>query len=265
MLQLADVPGPVVRDQPRHGLGGDIRNRLGVLGGVPPEEMGGEERDILASLAQRRHVERHHAEAIEVILAELSACDQRPQVPVGRRDDADIHPEAAGPSHPLDLVLLQDPEKLRLDARADLADLVEEARPAVRRLEQPTLVDDRSREGASHVSEELGFQYPLGQGAAIDGHERSLGSRARGMDGPRDQLLPCAGLALDEHGAPSPGHARDRVEHLSHRRGGAHDLLEATRIRSGGRAVEIVARALPARSQGRRRGLHEVNSEHPGL
>src|SRR2546428_2416338 len=54
VLELADVSGPIVRDQPRHGLGSDVGNGLGGLGGVRAEEMGGEERDVLASLAQRR-------------------------------------------------------------------------------------------------------------------------------------------------------------------------------------------------------------------
>ena len=261
VLQLADIPGPVVRDQQSHGLGSDVGHGLGVLGGIPPEKVHGEDRDVLASLPQRRYVERHHAQTIEEILPELPARDQRPEIAVGGGDDPHVHPEAPGASHTLDLVLLEDPEELRLDARADLADLVEEAGAGVRRLEEPALVDHRSGEGALHVPEELGFQHAFGQSAAVDGHEWAIGSRARRMDGPRDQLLPGPGLPLDQHGAPGAGHARDRLEHLAHRRGGAHDVPGATGVRTVRRAVEIVARTTPARSHRLDRGLHEVNSE----
>jgi hypothetical protein len=70
---------------------------------------GGEHRDVLAPLAQRRHPQGHHAQAIEEVLAESSPGDQRAQIPVGGRDDPDVHPEAVGAADPLDLVLLEHP------------------------------------------------------------------------------------------------------------------------------------------------------------
>jgi hypothetical protein len=38
----------------------------------------------------------------------------------------------------------------------------------------------------------------LGEGAAIDGHERTIGPAARRMNGARDQLFADARLALDD-------------------------------------------------------------------
>jgi hypothetical protein len=77
----------------------------------------------------------------------------------------------------------------------------------VRRLEQTALVDHRSGERALHVTKELGLEHALRERAAIDRHEWSVGSRARGMDGPRDELLPGSGLSLDITRA-SDGHTR---------------------------------------------------------
>ncbi len=203
-------------------------HRTGVGGRVHAQEVGGENRDVLAPLAQRRHPQGHHAQAIEEVLAKSSPGDQRAQIPVGGRDDPDVHPEAVGAADSLDLVLLEHPEQLGLDARGDLADLVEEARPGVRRLEQTALVDHGAGERALHMAEELGFEHAFGQRAAIDRHEWTLRPRARGVDGPRDQLFSRAGLTLDEHGAPGSGHARDHVEHVAdrsrrRRRSAAHD------------------------------------------
>jgi len=91
------------------------------------------------------------------------------------------------------------------------------------------LVDHGAGERALHMAEELGFEHAFGQRAAIDRHEWTLRPRARGVDGPRDQLFSGAGLTLDEHRAPGSGHAPDHVEHVANRSRRADDLRRTTR------------------------------------
>ncbi len=77
------------------------------------------------------------------------------------------------------------------------------------------------------MAEQLGLEQRLGQGRAVHRHERAVGARARVVDGPGDQLLARARLALDEHGGVQPGHARDQLVDLRHLVRLAHQRVDA--------------------------------------
>jgi hypothetical protein len=64
---------------------------------------------------------------------------------IGGRDDADIHP--AGPSLPeaLELSVLEHPQKLTLEHRRYLSDLVQKQRPTVGHLKAPDSVTHGAR------------------------------------------------------------------------------------------------------------------------
>ena len=86
--------------------------------------------DLLAPLAQRRHVDADHAETIEQVLAELAVGHALFEIGVGGGDDADV--DALGPrvADRQDLALLEEPQQLRLHVERQVADLVEEQRAA---------------------------------------------------------------------------------------------------------------------------------------
>ena len=92
--------------------------------------------DVVAPLAQRRHVEVDDAEPIEQVLAELAGRDALGQIAVGRRDDAHVD-ACAGVvgADRLNLAVLEEAQQQRLHAQAHLADFVEEQRAAVRQLQ----------------------------------------------------------------------------------------------------------------------------------
>src|SRR5262245_39018482 len=73
VLELAHVAGPVVRDEPDERLGGRDHAPPGQRLRIAPEEVIDERGDVVAPLPQRRNVDRHHAQAIEQILAEATA------------------------------------------------------------------------------------------------------------------------------------------------------------------------------------------------
>ena len=58
----------------------------------------------------------------------------------------------------LEGVLLQDAQELHLEVQRHLADLVEEQRAAVRRLEAAHAVAHRAGERAAHVAEQLALE-----------------------------------------------------------------------------------------------------------
>src|SRR5213080_4804763 len=67
-------------------------------------------------------------------------------------------------------------------------------------LEAPDLLRDGPGERAPLVTEELTLEEPRRNGRAIDLDEGSLAAAASVVNGARDQFLPRAGLAEDEHG-----------------------------------------------------------------
>ena len=69
--------------------------------------------------------------------------------------------------------LLEHAEQLDLDGGGQVADLVEKDRPAGGRLETAPLVARRAGERPFDVAEQLALQHALGQGRAVDGHERA--------------------------------------------------------------------------------------------
>ena len=86
-------------------------------------------------LAQRRHHEAHDIEPEVEVLAELPLAHQLLEVAVRRRHEAHVELDRLRAADPVDRLRLQEPQELHLDRAGDLADLVQEERPAVRRLE----------------------------------------------------------------------------------------------------------------------------------
>src|SRR5437899_3245861 len=83
-------------------------------------------RYVGATLAERRHDDREDAQAIEEIEPEAPVGGLAAEIAVGRRHDPHVDSARTRGAHRADLALLEDPEQLRLDRRAGLADLVEE-------------------------------------------------------------------------------------------------------------------------------------------
>src|SRR5207244_30333 len=124
---------------------------------------------------------------------------------------------------------------------------VEEERAVVRRLEEPDLVAVGAGEGAADVAEELGLEERLGERRAVDREERRRAPRAVEVDRLRDELLPRAGLALDQHGDLRVGHLVEDREERAHGGRAADDV-----------GVVVLRLELAARDLERVRGLLEL-------
>src|SRR6185503_9340186 len=90
-------------------------------------------------------------------------------------------------------------EELRLEGGSDVADLVEEHRPAVRHLELPALLLVRAGERALLVPEQLGLEELLGERDAVDDDERLVRPPAPPVDRARDDLLARPALAEQQY------------------------------------------------------------------
>ena len=87
-------------------------------------------RDLLAPIAQRRHVDPDHAQAVEQVLAELSVSHALLEIGVGRGHHADVDPLRTRIADRQNLTLLEESQQFGLHVEGQVADLVEEERAA---------------------------------------------------------------------------------------------------------------------------------------
>src|SRR3989441_4314049 len=124
-------------------------------------------------------------DAVLQVVPELAVADRPFEIAIGRRHDPHVDRLGAQATQAADGLLLDDLEELDLQRQLDVADLVEEQRAAVGRLEQAGLRRLRVRIGAALVAEELGLEERRGNRGAVDLDERPGAPLALVVDGDR--------------------------------------------------------------------------------
>src|SRR3569833_528288 len=161
-------------------------------------ERADQDAEIRAALCERRYRDPEPGEAREQVVTERLLGDHVVEVAVRRRDDAQIDRDGAGAADRHDLALLEHAEHRRLRAAGQIADLVEEQRPAVGRADEAGVVGLGARERALLVAEQLALDEVLGERTAVDRYEPAGALRQR-VDRARDHFLAGPALALDQH------------------------------------------------------------------
>jgi hypothetical protein len=111
-------------------------------------------------------------------------------------------------------------EQPALDRQGELADLIEEDRASVRRLEGPHVLTIGAGEGAPLVPKQGALHQRLGQGRAVDDLKGPRGPSAGVVDRLGQQLLSGARVTLEEDRRVAGAEALEgRLERLEHRRG----------------------------------------------
>ena len=181
------------------------------------QEVADEQRQVVAALAQRRQVDGDDVEAEVQVGPEAAILHALVEVAVGGGDDAHVDGDRLRAADARERALLEDAQQLGLRARVHLADLVEEDRAAVGALEVAELARVRVGEGAALVAEQLALEQVLGDGGAVDRHQRAAGARAVVVDRLGDDLFAGAALAGEQHGGAQRRDAADGGEHRLHR------------------------------------------------
>ena len=163
------------------------------------------------ALAEWRHLDGHHIEAIEKVFAKCALVHFLAQVNVGSGDDTDIHANGFRAAHALELALLQDAEKFGLQFERQLGDFVQKQSAVVRLLEAAHTLLDGSCEGASDVSEQLGFEEIFGKGAAVHRHHGKVRPGAGLMQSPRHYFFARTRFAGNQNGGPLRARQPDHV------------------------------------------------------
>ncbi len=170
-----------------------------------PDEVRGDEGDVRPALPKRRDVQGDDVEAVVEVLAELAFPDAVLEVFVCRRDEAEVALDGLCGPEAVDELLLENAQQLGLHLQRKLADLVEEDRPLVGKLELARLsLVAGPREGARLVAEKLRLQEILRDGGAVEPDEGQLVALARPVDGVGEEFLPRTALPDEKDGASSP-------------------------------------------------------------
>src|SRR5207245_1621017 len=131
-------------------------------------------------------------------------------------NDAHIHIRLFRAADRPHLAFLENAVKLYLHSQALVANLVYEEGATVGCLEQTLSVLVCSRERTLHVAEKLGLEQRLGECAAVDGDERSLGAGAVFMNGAGHQFFPRAALPGNQYPARLWRYGLNQIENRAH-------------------------------------------------
>src|SRR5579862_5358934 len=200
MLQLTDVSRPRMTYQSIHHFFRNLFHPLMHPLGKNFHEMTCKQRYVFRAIPQRRQSDWKNMEAIEQIAPESIFRNQLLQVLVRRHYQAHIYTLCLRTSKPLEFRFLQDTQKLGLQLKRDIADLIEEESSGVRSLKASDTPDNRTGESSSLMSEQLALQEAKRNCRTIELHEWTIPPSAVLMNCVRDQFLPRSGFSFDQHG-----------------------------------------------------------------
>src|SRR5262249_22421784 len=172
--------------------------------------------DVVHPLAQGRYRDRQDIEPVVEIIAQRAVLQRLKRILVGGRHDPPVVVGLALSDKASYVPLLEDAQNLRLGTGLHLRHLVEEQGAAVSELETALAALDRAREGALLVAEDLALQQSLGNGRAVDGHERALPARRQRMHRSGNELLPRSALAGDQERCVRGRRHLDLAHDLAH-------------------------------------------------
>src|SRR5262245_49397065 len=125
VLELAHVARPGVVEQRAKRSRWRRREARAVAAIERGDEVGDQQRDVGAALAQGREADGQHAQSVVEIAPKRPGLDHAPELPVGGGHETDVHPSGRAAAERADLAVLDDAEQLRLEGKWKVLDLVE--------------------------------------------------------------------------------------------------------------------------------------------
>ena len=195
VAQFADVARPAVAGEQGEGVAAELAGRA-VAALQFFENCLAQRRQVLQTLAQWRHQDRQHVEAVIQVGAEIAPAYRVLQVGGGRRDHPDVAAQHLVGADRLEFLFLQHAQQLALQRQRHVADLVEKQRAALGHLQlaQAALALGAG-EGAGRGAEEFRFEEAFRNRRAVHTDEGFVRAHRGGMNGMGEQFLPRAGFA----------------------------------------------------------------------
>ena len=162
-------------------------------------ELSQQRQDVLPPFAERGDGQCNSLDAVEKIRAERPAFNivfdrserraHEPNVGLNLRRSTDAH----------EATVFEKSQEFRLHWQPELADLIQEQRPACGGLDLASRELVCTGEGAALVTEEFGLEQVFGNGSAVDRHERLRATRRMLVHTTREHLLAAAAFADQAH------------------------------------------------------------------
>ncbi len=193
--------------------------------------------NIFLSLPECRQGDMNGIDAIIQILPEPAFTHQLLQIHIGSANQADIDGLRLIAAHPYDAPVLNSTKQLRLQVQRNIADFIQEQRPAIGLLELANVVCMSIGECALHVAEQLTFKEGFRNGTRINGHHRLAAPEAMCVYLPRQHILACAVLAGNQHRGIGRCNLIQRFTDGFHRPGRAPEHRSFATLRMTGQAA----------------------------
>src|SRR5262249_7760103 len=148
-------------------------NLLLELLGKFQQKLLGQQRNIVAPVAQSRQVHLHYVESVVQILAEFALLYHLAQISVRGAHQADIDANGLVGAQALEIAFLQHAQQLRLQAQRQFADLVEKQGSVVRALDASLPAAQGTGERTLFVTKQFVFDQRFWQVGAGKGHQRT--------------------------------------------------------------------------------------------
>ena len=185
-----------------------------------------QERDILPSLAKWWYLNRKNIEPVKQIFPELMAADHQRQIPMRRRDKANVNMNGLVASQPLELLFLQRAQQLWLQFQTNVANFIQEQRAAIGNFKAAAFLQQSASERTLLMSEQFAFDKPGWNSSAIETYERSVSSWTEVMDCARNQFFPGARLAVQQDSRSGRGDNLYLVKDFTQSGALAYEILE---------------------------------------
>ena len=200
VLKLTDISRPMPGCEPferGRGYRGDLLLHAAC---ILLREVMHKQRNVLRAFPQRRDVDGKDIQPVVKIVAELAVLDHLFQVAVGGGDQTHVHALSVCAAQPFEFPLLQSAQKLGLDFRRNVADLVEKEAATVRQFQTAGFLGDGAGKRAFFMTKQLTLEQAGGNGRAIQLHEGAVLAAAALVDGAGNQLLARTRLSQQKHG-----------------------------------------------------------------
>ena len=174
MHELKDfthIPWPVVGDKTHERRLSDRRTRATEVSRVLADRVLHEQRNIFASIAQRRNVNLGAFETKVQILTKRAFRREFLEIAIRRAHQPHIDALGFIRAKTHDVARLQYAQQLRLHRQRHVADFIKEDRAAIGILKHTFTIFVGSSERAAHVAKELIFKQTLGLPRCVESHE----------------------------------------------------------------------------------------------
>src|SRR5579863_1488146 len=148
ILQFSNISWPVIAHQCLHRFRRDAIDLTIVPLAELLNEVANQQRNIFSSLAQRRESNWKYVEPVVQIRPKVPLIDHHFQITIGGGNQPCVCPQGARAAQTLELPLLQDAQKLRLNLQRNFTDFIEEDGSTMRQLEASHTLADSACECA---------------------------------------------------------------------------------------------------------------------